>query len=132
MSAKIHTHTKGSLSALGAAAAACALFAGNVAAQDHTIIDSIELSTRGLDLTRPADVQNFYQRLENAAWVLCTRGTRVALEDVDDFKGCHAKALGDAIRSANMPMLTLIYLQTHTVQEAAARGITVPSQLAAK
>jgi UrcA family protein len=132
VSTKIHSYTKVALSTLAAAAAACAVFAGNAAPQGRAIIDSIQVSTRGLDLARPADVQTFYQSLENAAWVLCTRGTRVALEDVDDFKGCYGKTLGEAVRSANLPMLTLTYLQTHTVQEATARGIKVPSQLAAK
>jgi len=130
MSTKIRTYTKDALSSLGVAAAACALVAGNVAARD--VIDSVQVSTRGLDMNRPTDVRTFYSRLENAAWMLCTRGTRVALEPVDDLKGCYAKALGDAIRSANMPMLTLIYLQTHTLQEAAARAIKVPVQVAAK
>jgi UrcA family protein len=133
MFSKIHTLTKASAwSVLASAVAGCALFASNVPAKDHAVTDSIQVSTRGLDLTRPADVQTFYNRLDYAAWVLCTRGTRVALVPVDDFKGCYAKALGDAVRSANMPMLTQIYLQTHTLQEAAAHGISVPAQVAAK
>ncbi len=49
-----------------------------------------------------------------------------------DEEGCYEKALGNAVRSANMPLLTQVYLETHTLREAAARGIDVPVQMAAK
>ena len=62
----------------------------------------------------------------------CTRGNRVNLAPVDDVQGCYEKALGGAIRSAKAPVLTGIYLETHTLQQAAKRGIEVPAQLAAK
>jgi UrcA family protein len=115
---------------LGAAAIACTLFAGNVAAKDHKVIVVIHVSTQGLDLSQPVDAQTFYTRLENAAWVACTRGDRVNLAPSDDLKGCYEKALGDAIRSANAPLLTQVYLATHTFREAAARGIDVPARIA--
>jgi UrcA family protein len=117
---------------LGAAAIACTLFAGNVAAKEHKVIVAIHVSTQGLDLSQPADARTFHTRLENAAWVACTRGNRVDLVPSDDLKGCYEKALGDAIRSANAPLLTQVYLATHTLREAAARGIDVPAQIAAK
>ena len=47
-------------------------------------------------------------------------------------KVCYEKALGNAIRAANLKLLTQVYLVTHTLQEAAARGIDVPVQVAAK
>jgi hypothetical protein len=50
----------------------------------------------------------------------------------DDPKGCHEKALGDAIRAAKVPMVTQVYLAYHTLQEAAAYGIDIPEQIAAK
>jgi len=55
----------------------------------------------------------------------------VDLLPVDNPKLCYEKALGDAIRSAGSPLLTQIYLTTHTLQEAAARGIKGPSEVAA-
>jgi UrcA family protein len=112
-------------------AAACALAVSNVAAKDHIVPVSAQVSTQGLDLSRPADVQTFYTRLQNAAWMVCTRGTRADLLPSDNLKGCYEKALGDAVRSAKKPLLTQLYLGNHTLQEAAAHGIEVP-QVAAK
>ena len=117
---------------LGAATAACALFAGSVAAKDKMVTDSIRISPQGLDLSKPADAQTFYTRLENAAWVVCTRGTRVGLLPVDNQFKCYQNALGDAVHASNKPLVTQIYLATHTLQEAAAHGIDVPAQVAAK
>lgn len=115
---------------IGAATVACALFAADVTAKDVTV--AFHVSTQGLDLSQPADAQTFYARLQNAAWVACTRGNRVNLLPVDDLRGCYEKALGGAIRSAKTPTLTQIYLATHTLQEAAKHGIELPAQVAAK
>jgi len=115
---------------LGAAAVACALFAGNVAAKDHWVTVAIHVSTQGLDLSQPAGAHEFYARLQHAARVACTHGNRVDLAPAPE--GCYEKALGDAIRSANQPLATQVYLETHTVREAAAHGIDVPAQMAAK
>jgi UrcA family protein len=117
---------------LGAAAVACTLFAGNVAAEDRTVTVAIHVSTQGLDLRQPAGAHEFYTRLQRAARVVCTHGDRVGLEPSPDPEGCYEKALGDAIRSANVARLTQVYLATHTLREAAARGIDVPAQIAAK
>jgi len=121
----------GARSILGCAAVAGILFAGNAAAaNDHNVTVAIHVSHAGLDLSQPADARTFYTRLENAAWVACTRGNRADLVPVDDLKGCYEKAFAGAIRSAKAPRLTQIYLATHTVQEAAARGIDLPAQIA--
>lgn len=117
---------------VGAATVVCTLFAGNVAAKEKIVTVSVHVSAQGLDLTQLADAQTFYTRLENAAWLVCTRGTRVDLLPVDPLKSCYQKALGDAVHTSNKPMVTQIYLATHTLQEAAAHGIEVPAQLAAK
>jgi UrcA family protein len=118
-------------SILGVAAFAGMLFGGHTAAaKDHNVTVAIHVSTEGLDLSRPADARTFYTRLENAAWVACTRGNRVNLVPVDDVKGCYEKALGGAVRTAKAPTLTRIYLATHTLQAAAANGIDVPRQIA--
>jgi UrcA family protein len=119
-------------SLLGAVAVVCTLSGGTVAAKDHDVAVAIHVSTQGLDLSHPADAQTFYTRLKNAAWVACTRGNQVNLVAVDNLQGCCEKALGGAIRSAKVPMLTQIYLETHPLQEAAKHGIEVPPQLAAK
>ena len=115
-------------SVLGAAAVACTVFAANVTAEVRTVTVAIHVSTQGLHLGQPAGAQQFYARLQRAARVVCTHGERVGLEPSPDPKGCYERALGDAIRSANVPLLTQIYLATHTLREAAVRGIGVPAQ----
>ena len=117
---------------LGAAIVACTLFAGSVAAKDQEVTVAIQVSTQGLDLSQPAGAHEFYTRLKHAAEVVCTHGMRVDLAPSPDPEGCYEKALADAIRSANLPLLTQVYLATHTLRQAAARGIDVPVQVAAK
>ena len=118
---------------LGVAAVAGTLFAITPAgAENHNVTVALQVSTKGLDLSQPADARTFYTRLENAAWVACTRGNRVDLLPLDDLKACYDRALGGAIRAAKAPKLIQSYLQTHTLQQAAAQGIEVPAQLAAK
>jgi UrcA family protein len=116
---------------LGATTVVCALFAGSVAAKDKMVTDSIRISPQGLDLSQPADAQIFYTRLENAAWVVCTRGTRVGLLPADNQFKCYQNALGEAVHASHKPLVTQIYLATHTLQEAASHGIE-PAQLVAK
>lgn len=116
----------------GTAVVACTLFAGAVPAASHEFVVAIKVSTKGVDVSQLAGAQKFYQRLQYAALEVCKPDVRVALEPVADPKGCAEKALGDAIRSANQPLLTQIYLETHTLREAAARGIEVSGQVAAK
>ena len=111
---------------------ACLLFSGPLAAKDHNVTVALPVSAKGLDLTQAKDAQIFDTRLKNAAWVACTRGNRVDLLPVDDFKGCYEKSLGGAVRSANAPLITQIYLSTHTIEEAAARGIEIPVQMAGR
>jgi len=117
---------------LGAVAIAGTVFAGNVSAQGHNVTVAIQVSSQGLDLHQPADAQKFYARLQHAADVACTHGNRVDLKPSSDPVGCYEKALADAIRSANLPLLTEAYLQTHTLRQAAAYGIERPTQVAAK
>jgi UrcA family protein len=114
----------------GAAVAACTLFAGGVAAKDVTV--SIQVSTQGLDVSQPRGAQKLYWRLLQAARMVCTDGNRVGLEPAPDPRGCTERALADAIRTANITLLTQVYLASHTLREAAAHGISVPVQMAAK
>ena len=116
---------------VGAAAVAGTLFAGSVAAKDPVTI-AYRVTTQGLDVGQPAGAHELYLRLQRAAEVVCAHGMRVDLAPLADPKGCYERALGDAIRSAKLPLLTQVYLATHTLQEATARGIGVPVQLAAK
>jgi UrcA family protein len=117
---------------LGAALACTLLFAGNVAAEDQEFTVAYRVSAQGLDLTQPAGAHEFYSRLKRAAEIVCTHGNRVGLAPVADPKGCYEKALGSAVRYANLKLVTQVYLQTHTLQQAAAFGIDVPVQVAAE
>jgi UrcA family protein len=126
------TRFTGGWSLLGAAALACTCLTGNVAARDHNVSVSIPVSTQGLDLSKADDARAFYTRLRNAAWVVCTRGTRVDLVPLDDPRPCFEQALGTAVRIARAPLVTQLYLQTHSLKEAAAVGIEIPAQVAAK
>ena len=100
--------------------------------KDHEVTVAIQVSTRGLDLSQPAGAQKLYWRLQHAAREACTSGNRVGLAPSPDPTGCREKALADAIRSANLTLLTQVYLASHTLREAAAHGIDVPVQMAAK
>ena len=128
----IKTAVTSARSTLGAVAIAGTLFAGNVAAQGHDVTVAIQVSSQGLDLDKPAGAQEFYGRLKHAADVACTHGNRVDLKRPSDPIGCYEKALGEAIRAVNLPLLTQAYLGTHTLRQAAAYGIEAPAQLAAK
>jgi UrcA family protein len=122
-------------SVLGAAIVACTLFAGDVAAQGSPVSVAMRVSTQGIDLSKPAGARELYRRLKNAAWIVCTRANRVDLEPSPDPEACSEKALGEAILSAHMPLLTQAFLETHSLGQAAAHGIDVPVapvQVAAK
>jgi UrcA family protein len=111
---------------------AVALCAGAVVAKDHDVTITIHVSVAGLDLSQPADADRFYARIQSAAWKACTDGNRVDLVPLDDVKGCYEKSLGNAIRLANLPHLTNIYLATHTLQQAEACGIHARLQASVK
>ena len=91
----------------------------------------ITVSTADLDLSQPAGAREAYARLQRAADIACTHGMRVDLQPPASFSGCYEKALGDAIRSANVLQLTQVYLETHSPREAAAHGIVAPVQVSA-
>jgi UrcA family protein len=107
-------------------------FCGAVAAKDHNVTVAIHVSSQGLDLSQPADTQTFYKRLRRAAWAACTSGNRIDLVPLDDPQGCYEMALGNAIHSLHLPVLTNLYLASHTREQAAACGIDVTLQAAAE
>ena len=111
--------------------AACGVLSAPVQAKSHEVAVKITVSTTDLDLSRPAGAREAYARLQRATGIACTHGMRVDLQPPASFTGCYEKALGDAIRSANAPQLTQVYLETHSPREAAAHGIVAPAQVAA-
>jgi UrcA family protein len=115
-----------------AAVVACAVLSGAVQATGHEVTIKVPASTAGLDPSQPAGARELYVRLQRAARVACTYGDRVGLEPPTSFRGCYEKALGDAVHSAHQPQLSIVYLATHTVRDAATYGIEVPVMLAAE
>lgn len=115
----------------GAAIVACLLFAGSVAAGNDAVTVSVQVNTRGIDVSQPQGAQELYWRLEYAARVACTHGNRVGLEPSPQPERCREKALADAVRAADIALLTQVYLASHTLREAAANGIH-PVQMGAK
>jgi UrcA family protein len=115
---------------VGTAIIACALLAGEAVAKDVQV--AYKVSTQGLDLTQRSGALELYVRLERAARVVCTHGMRVDLAPSPSPQGCYEKVLGQAVGSVNLRPLTQVYLQTHTLREAAAHGIDVSVQMAAE
>jgi UrcA family protein len=115
-----------------AAASACALLSGPIQAEEQIVTVKLSVSTAGIDPSEPADARELYGRLQSAAHIVCGPANRVGLRPVDNVGACYEKALGSAVRSANLPQLTIVYLRTHSPLEATARGIGVPVLMAAK
>lgn len=128
----VKTSHSNALSVLAAAIVACTFFAGDVAAEDRPVSVALQVSTQGLDLSKPSGSRELYIRLKNAAWIVCTRANRVGLEPSPDPAACAEQALGEAVRSAHMLLLTQAYLMTHSLGQAVSHGIDVPVQLAAQ
>jgi UrcA family protein len=112
--------------------AACALLSGPLQAEEPFVTVKASVSFAGLDVGQPAGARALYVRVRHAAIEVCGRGMRVGLRPVDDFSGCIETAVGEAVRSANLPQLTLEYLKTHTLQQAANHQIDVPVLTAAQ
>jgi UrcA family protein len=115
-----------------AAVAAYAILSSPIQAKSLEVAVKISVSSAGLDLSQSAGARELYNRLQKAAEIVCGHGNRVGLVALDNVAGCREKAIADAVQSANRPQLTIVYLSTHTPQEAKARGIVLPALVAAK
>jgi UrcA family protein len=118
------------------AAGALAIFAtvppNNASAHEFGVQVAIRVDMRGIDLRQPAGARELYRRLEHAANVACTYGNRVDLKPAENLDVCRDDALGSAVHSVNSPLLTQLYLENHTLRQAAAHGIQIPAQIASK
>jgi UrcA family protein len=115
-----------------AALAACALLSAPIQSKERIVTLKVSVNTAGLDVGQPAGARELYSRLRHAANVVCGNGMRVGLQTIGDFAGCVETAIGEAVRSANLPQLTMAYLTTHTLQQATTHGIEVPVLMAAE
>jgi UrcA family protein len=117
---------------LGACVVTGTLLASDAMAEDQEFTVGYKVTTQGLDLSQPAGAHELYSRLQHAASVVCTHGMRVDLKPVANEDACYEKALANAIRSVHSPLLTQVYLETHTLRQAAASGIGSLVRIAAK
>jgi len=112
--------------------AACALISGPALSQGRTVDITVHVSAEGLDLNQPAGADQLIGRLQHAARIVCGHGMRVDLEPLPHPTICFENAVADAVRSINRPQLTKAYLKTHSLQDAANRGIDVQRVAAAR
>lgn len=126
------TVCRSALPVLGAVIVASTLFAGAATAKEHDVTVAYRVTTQGLDLSQPAGAHQLYDRIQHAAQVVCTHGMRVDLKPLKDEDACIENSLAAAVRSANKPLLTQVYLETHTLRQAAEHGIDVAVQMAAR
>lgn len=115
-----------------AAAAICATFYRPVHAGEHAVTVTIAVNVAGLDAHDPGYARELYRRLRVAARIACGDGNRVDLKPLSNVSGCYENALGDAVHSINLPPLNAVYLETHTLRDAASHGIEVPVRMAAE
>jgi UrcA family protein len=129
-------HIKAAVSCVPFAASALAIcaavLADNAGAHEFGVQVAIRVDMRGIDLRQPSGARELYRRLEHAANVACTYGNRVDLKPADNLDVCRDDALGGAVHSVNSPLLTQMYLENHTLRQAAAHGIQIPAQIASK
>lgn len=111
--------------------AAYALLSGPTQAKERIVTVKVSVDTAGLDVGQAAGGRELYSRLARAAAIVCGSGNQVGLQAVDSLTDCMETAIGQAVRSANLPQLTLAYLRNHTLQQAATLGIDVPAVLVA-
>jgi UrcA family protein len=114
-----------------AAVAACALLLPSVQADERVIRLQVRVSTADLDLAQPDAARKLYSRLSKAAYEVCSNPLLVDVPSRTESGSCHERALGNAIRSVDRPQLTSVYLKTHTLQDAAKRGIDVATLMVA-
>jgi UrcA family protein len=125
-----HSPRIGRPSLVGRAAAVAAIVLSvSAAAGNQTMHVSEKVSTVGVNVNTPEGARKLYVRLKAASRRVCG-DTRVGLEVPQ--ASCSDDALGNAIRSANLPQLTMVYLRWHSVQTAQQHGIRIPLLVADK
>jgi UrcA family protein len=111
--------------------ATCVLLTAPIQAKERIVTVKVSVDTAGLDVGQAAGGRELYSRLARAAAIVCGDSIQLGLKAVDSLAGCMETAVGEAVRSANLPQLTVAYLRTHTLQQAATLGIDVPAVLIA-
>jgi UrcA family protein len=68
---------------------------------------SVTVRYADLDLSSPAGANALYQRIEAAAKQVCRAGTD-PIEQISQ-RGCYRRAVGDAVRKVNSPLLIAVH-----------------------
>lgn len=90
-------------------ACAAVLIAGPaLAAEAQGDVPAKAVSTRGVDFSNSAQVQEFYARLRTAAEVVCDSGSSLPRAIAVDER-CVRRVVADAVKVADKPMLTALY-----------------------
>ena len=114
-----------------AALAACVALSAYAQAGDRMVTVAEAVSTVGIDLATPEGARTLYVRLKRAARSVCGPN-QLGLEAPANPMACYEDSLGEAIRSVNQPQLTMVYLQSHSIETAEAHRISVPTLVASK
>jgi UrcA family protein len=69
------------------------------------------VSYADLDLTRSADVERMYQRLQNAVKEVCAQSTGNRLRDQVRVQQCTRRSMDNAIVSINAQQLTWLHIE---------------------
>ncbi len=94
------------------AASAAVLIAGPaLAAEPQADAPSRTVSTRGVDFSNGEQVRQFYFRLNVAARAACDGSSPVPRFFATDAR-CVRRAVADAVKAADKPMLTALYEST--------------------
>jgi UrcA family protein len=93
---------------------ACALLTqtGNAAVADATDgARSVTIRYADLDMSSTDGVHTLYERIDDAAHLVCPEGRR--LEEQRQALACYQQALQGAVGQVNNPLLTAVYAQQH-------------------
>lgn len=103
-----------------AAAAVATLLAGQALAADKAESKSAQIPAAGVNFYSRAEVQDFYARITVAAKDVCridSKNKYVAESDTI----CVERAVADAVKSADRPLLTAVYQNASTTSVASNR-----------
>ena len=97
------------LTAIIGSAAALALLPAMAASSSEAHVKSLDISVKGYDLSKSADAQIVFYKIQNAAKRVCRHSlVRETLREKADEKVCRADAIERAVAQLNEPALTLV------------------------
>ena len=88
--------------------AACAVSSAAVA-EPNRVATEVQVSSIGVDFSKPADAQAFYASLQRAAHKACTSqsGHNLAIEAQD--RACETRSLDQAVRRLGQPSVIALH-----------------------